>query len=157
MSGSLLALIENPAELAKLKAHPELIPTAVDEMLRWVSPVNAFMRTACQDYVLRGKTIRADDSLLLLFGSANRDEQMFAAPFSFKVDRMPNQHIAFGYGAHACLGQYLAKMELRAFFSEFIARLISVELTGTPALGALTTAYKITHMPIRYKIQPATG
>ena len=157
MSGALLALIENPGELAKLKSNPDLMQTAVDEMLRWVSPVNAFMRTASRDYPLRGKTIKAGDSLLLLFGSANRDEEVFAAPFSFKVDRKPNQHVAFGYGAHACLGQYLAKMELRAFFSEFIKRLVGVELAGTPALGALTTAYKITRMPIRYTMQPATA
>ena len=157
MSSALLALMRNPGELAKLKASPNLMPTAVDEMLRWVSPVNAFMRTATRDYTLRGKTIKAGDAVLLLFASANRDEEVFADPFTFKVDRRPNPHIAFGYGAHACLGQYLAKMELRAFFGELIPRLVSVELAGEPALGAITTAYKITSLPIRYKTQPAAA
>ena len=157
MSSTLLTLMRNPGELAKLKASPNLMPTAVDEMLRWVSPVNAFMRTATRDYTLRGKTIKAGDAVLLLFASANRDEEVFADPFTFKVDRRPNPHIAFGYGAHACLGQYLAKMELRAFFSELIPRLVSVELAGEPALGAITTAYKVTSLPIRYKMQPAAA
>jgi cytochrome P450 len=157
MSSTLLALMRNPGELARLKAHPDLMPTAVDEMLRWVSPVNAFMRTATRDYTLRGKTLKAGDAVLLLFASANRDEEVFADPFTFKVDRRPNPHIAFGYGAHACLGQYLAKMELRAFFGELIPRLASVELAGEPALGAITTAYKVTNLPIRYKMQPAAA
>jgi cytochrome P450 len=157
MSSTLLALMRNPGELAKLKANPDLMPTAVDEMLRWVSPVNAFMRTATRDYTLRGKTIKAGDAVLLLFASANRDEEVFADPFTFRVDRRPNPHLAFGYGAHACLGQYLAKMELRAFFGELIPRLVSIELTGEPALGAITTAYKVTSLPIRYKVQPAAA
>ena len=157
MSSTLLALMRNPDELAKLRANPDLMPTAVDEMLRWVSPVNAFMRTATRDYPLRGKTIKASDAVLLLFASANRDEEVFADPFTFKVDRRPNPHLAFGYGAHACLGQYLAKMELRAFFGELIPRLVSIELTGEPALGAITTAYKVTSLPIRYKVQPAAA
>jgi cytochrome P450 len=157
MSGALLALIENPGELARLQADPDLIVTAVDEMLRWVSPVNAFMRTASQDYALRGHPVRAGDSLLLLFASANRDEEVFTDPFSFKVHRKPNPHLAFGYGAHACLGQYLAKMELRAFFGELVPRLVSVELAGPPTLGAITTAYKITSLPIRYSAQHSSG
>ncbi len=152
MSGALLALIQNPGELAKLKANPELIPTAVDEILRWVSPVNSFMRTASRDYELRGKTIKGGDGVLLLFGSGNRDEEVFQEPFAFKVDRKPNPHIAFGYGAHACLGQHLAKMELRAFFKELVSRLEKVELAGEPVLRAITTAYQIKSLTIRYQL-----
>jgi cytochrome P450 len=158
MSGSLLVLIQNPAELSKLKANPDLISTAVDEMLRWVTPVNSFMRTATREYQLRGKKIKAGDAVLLLFGSANRDEEVFEDPFSFKVNRKPNPQIAFGYGAHACLGQHLAKMELRAFFRELIARVERVELAGTPTYQAITTAYQISSLPIRYEGQsPGAG
>jgi len=155
MSGALLALIQNPAELARLKASPELIGTAIDEMLRWVSPVNSFMRTATRDYALRGKIVRAGDGLLLLFASANRDAEVFTDPFSFRIDRKPNPHIAFGYGAHACLGQYLAKMELRAFFRELIGRLEHVELAGVPSYRAITTAYQITNLPVRCELERA--
>ena len=157
MSGGLLALIQNPAELAKLQSNVDLIPTAVDEILRWVSPVSNFMRTATRDYVLRGKTIRAGDSVLLPFASANRDEEVFAEPFRFAVDRKPNPQVAFGYGAHACLGQHLAKMELRAFFRELISRLDRVELAGEPTMGAITTAYQITSLPIRYTFRRAAA
>jgi cytochrome P450 len=152
MSGALLALIQNPGELAKLKANSDLIPTAVDEILRWVSPVNSFMRTATRDYELRRKTIKAGDGVLLLFGSGNRDEEVFREPFAFKVDRKPNPQIAFGYGAHSCLGHHLAKMELRAFFKELVSRLERVELAGDPVLRAITTAYQIGSLSIRYKL-----
>jgi hypothetical protein len=149
MSGGLLALIKNPRELAKLKANPDLIPTAVDEILRWVSPVNSFMRTATRDYELRGKTVKGGDGILLLFGSGNRDEDVFKDPFEFKVDRKPNPQISFGYGAHVCLGQHLAKLELRAFFKELLSRLENIELAGKPVLRAITTAYQIGSLPIR--------
>jgi hypothetical protein len=144
-----LALIKNPRELAKLKANPDLIPTAVDEILRWVSPVNSFMRTATRDYELRGKTVKGGDGILLLFGSGNRDEDVFKDPFEFKVDRKPNPQISFGYGAHVCLGQHLAKLELRAFFKELLSRLENIELAGKPVLRAITTAYQIGSLPIR--------
>ena len=152
LSGGLLALIENPAELARLRANPDLLTSAVDEMLRWVSPVNGFMRTASRDYGLRGRTIRSGESVLLLYGSANRDEEVFRDAAAFRVDRKPNPQIAFGYGAHACLGQHLARMELRAFFRELLSRLESVELAGKPVIGAITTAYQINHLPIRCKV-----
>ncbi|MCS6948643.1 MAG: cytochrome P450, partial [Steroidobacteraceae bacterium] len=145
-------LAQHPAEWARLKADPALLSTAIDEMLRWVSPVNTFMRTATRDYELRGKTIRAGESVLLPFASANRDEDVFAEPFTFKVDRKPNPHIAFGFGAHACLGQHLAKMELRAFFREFLARVESFEVVTEPTINAIPTAYQIRNLPIRYRM-----
>lgn len=152
ISGAMLALIQNPGELAKLKADPDLIPTAVDEMLRWVSPVNNFMRTATRDYALRGKTVKKGDAVLLPFASANRDEEVFESPFTFKVDRKPNPHIAFGYGAHVCLGQNLARMELRAFVRELVSRLDKVELAGTPKMLAAVTANQLLSLPIRYSM-----
>ncbi|MFO1425767.1 MAG: cytochrome P450 [Steroidobacteraceae bacterium] len=152
MSGAMLALIEHPGEFARLRANPELVNPAVDEMLRWVSPVSNFMRTATRDYALRGQVIRAGEGVLLPFGSANRDEDAFEEPFRFKVDRKPNPQIAFGYGAHACLGQHLAKLELRAFFNALLPRLESVELAGPAVLSAITTAYKTKVLPIRYRM-----
>jgi cytochrome P450 len=152
ISGAMLALIQNPGELARLKQNPDLIPSAVDEMLRWVSPVNNFMRTASQDCTLRGKTIKKGDGLLLLFASANRDEEVFESPFTFKIDRKPNPHIAFGYGAHVCLGQALAKMELRTFFTELVSRIGTAEVTGTPKMLASVTANQLVSLPIRYSM-----
>ena len=155
LSGGLLALIENPAEHAKLRANPELLSLAVDEMLRWVSPVRSFMRTADRDYRLRDQEIQAGHALLMSFPSANRDEAVFAQPFAFKVDRKPNAHIAFGYGAHVCLGQFLARMELRALFRELLSRLESVELSGTAAWLPGITSGSLTRLPIRYRLRSA--
>ncbi|HEX4860291.1 MAG TPA: cytochrome P450, partial [Rhizomicrobium sp.] len=93
IAGGLRALIENPAELAKLKANPDLLGSAVDEMIRWVTPVQHFMRTATQDHALRGKTIKQGDALQLLYISGNRDEEAFPNAFRFKVDREPNRHV----------------------------------------------------------------
>jgi cytochrome P450 len=153
MAGGLLALIRNPDQLAKLKANPELISGAVDEMLRWVTPTTTFMRTAVQDYPLRGKTIKAGDSMILAFASGNRDEEVFENPFEFRVERKPNPQLAFGYGAHVCLGQHLAKMELRSFYKEFIARLDSIELAGEPKMHAAVTSNQLVKLPIRYKLR----
>ena len=121
MAGGLLALIEHPDQLARLQADPSLLPTAVDEMIRWTSPVKHFMRTATQDHVLRGRTIRAGEDVLLSYWSANRDEDVFPDPFRFDVGRTPNKHLAFGFGAHFCLGALLARMELRALFTALAA------------------------------------
>jgi cytochrome P450 len=154
IAGGLRALIENPAELAKLKAHPELLPGAVDEMFRWVTPVQHFMRTATEDYELRGRRIEKGHALQLLYISGNRDEEVFAEPFRFKVDREPNRHVAFGYGAHVCLGQHLAKMEIRAFFKELLGRLDAIELTGEPKRIHSTFVTGLKTLPVRYNIRP---
>jgi cytochrome P450 len=156
ISGGVLAFIENPDQLAKLRANPELINSAVDEILRWVSPVNNFMRTAAQDYELRGKTIKAGDAVLLPFGSANRDDEVFESPFTFDIERKPNPHLAFGFGAHACLGQHLARMELRALFRELAARLEHVELAGQPKMLPAITGNQLVTLPIQYRLRQAT-
>jgi cytochrome P450 len=153
IGGGMLALIENPGEREKLRAHPELLPLTSDEMFRWVSPVRSFMRTATRDYVLSGQTIKTGDAILMSFSSANRDETVFEAPFAFKVDRKPNPHLAFGFGAHVCLGQHLARMELRALFGELLRRIEHVELAGTPAWLAGVTSGSLTQLPIRYRFR----
>lgn len=155
IAGGLRALIENPDELAKLKADPALLPSAVDEMIRWVTPVQHFMRTATADYELRGREIKAKEALQLLYISGNRDEEAFADPFRFKVDRPSNRHVAFGHGAHLCLGQHLAKMEARAFFKELLGRLDRIELTGPPKRIQSTFVTGLKSLPVRYSIRGA--
>ncbi len=132
ITGGMLALLENPDELRRLKSERQLLPSAVDEMVRWASPTRHFMRTAARDYTLRGKSIREGDDLFLSFLSANRDDEVFDDPFRFRIDRAPNPHLGFGYGLHFCLGALLAKLELRYFFNELLDRMESMELAGEP-------------------------
>ncbi len=129
-SGGLLALIERPDELEKLRADPALVPTAVEEIVRWTSPVIQFCRTAEEDVVLRGKEIRAGEALCLFYASANRDEEVFVEPDRFRVDRSPNPHVGFGIGEHFCLGANLARLELRVIFEQLVPRLGEVALAG---------------------------
>jgi cytochrome P450 len=153
ISGGLLALIENPEELAKLKADPFLIPSAVDEMIRWTTPVKHFMRTATEDFDIRGTHIKKGESVMLLYPSANRDEDVFDDPFAFRVDRKPNKHVAYGFGAHLCLGQYLAKLEMRMLLEELLPRLDEIELAGEPSLITSSFVSGLKHLPIRYKMR----
>ncbi len=153
VSGGLLALIQNPAELAKLRANPGLIAGAVEEMLRWVTPVKHFVRTATEDYTLRDQHIRAGDGLMMCYPSANRDEEVFEDPFQFRVDRTPNRHLAFGYGAHVCLGMHLAKLELKALYRELLPRLDALELAGEPAWLVANVVSGLKTLPIRYTLR----
>jgi len=150
IAGGLKALVENPGQLSRLREHPEGLPAAVDEMIRWVTPVKAFMRTAVQDYKLRGVVIRKGDSVLLSYPSANRDETVFDDPHRFDVERTPNRHLAFGYGVHHCLGAALAKLEILAFFAELLPRIEHVELAGAPANVSSTFSGGPKHLPLRY-------
>ncbi|MCG5218679.1 cytochrome P450 [Streptosporangium soli] len=152
IAGGLHALMEHPDQLARLRENPSLMPAAVDEMIRWVTPVKEFMRTATTDYELRGVTVRQGDSLLLCYPSANRDEDVFDDPFRFDVGRTPNRHLAFGFGAHYCLGAAMARMEVRALFTELLSRLTSVEAAGDPQWVATTFVGGLKHLPIRYEM-----
>jgi cytochrome P450 family 142 subfamily A polypeptide 1 len=136
LTGGCEALIRNPAQRRKLLADPSKIPAAVEEMLRWVTPIQNMNRTATRDTVLRGQRIREGDKLLLLYPSANRDERVFVEPFRFDVERDPNPHVAFGFGAHFCLGASLARLELRVLFEELLARLPDLELVSDAPLRA---------------------
>src|SRR5205085_4377736 len=127
------ALLEHPDQLAKLQADPtrENLERAVEEILRWSSPLLFFRRTATRDVELRGKTIKAGDWVVLWYASANRDEEAFPEPFTFDVSRWPNDHVTFGGGGpHFCLGANLARMELRLIFTELITRMPKLELAG---------------------------
>jgi cytochrome P450 len=153
ISGGLHGLIENPDQLRRLRDDLDLMPLATEEMIRWVTPVKEFMRTAAEDTTVRGVPIAAGESLLLSYVSANRDEEVFADPFRFDVGRDPNKHLAFGYGVHFCLGAALARMEVSSFFSELIPRLKSIDLTGDPESVATTFVGGLKHLPVRYSLR----
>jgi cytochrome P450 len=153
-SGGLLALIEHPDERRKLAADPGLVPTAVEEIVRWTSPVIQFCRTPVEDVELRGQRIRARDSLCLLYPSANRDADAFPDPDRFRVDRRPNPHLGFGIGEHFCLGANLARLELRAIFAGLARRLEAVELAGPVERMRSSFLGGIKRMPIRYRLRP---
>jgi len=153
ISGGLLALIENPSELERLRQNMDLMPTAVEEMVRWATPVKEFMRTAAEDTTVRGVPIGKGESVYLAYVSGNRDEEVFDDPFRFDVSRDPNKHVAFGYGVHFCLGAALARMEMNSLYSELIPRLESIELAGEPELAATTFVGGLKHLPIRYSLR----
>ncbi|VIO81565.1 cytochrome P450 [Bradyrhizobium ivorense] len=151
-AGAIWALAEDPAEFAKVKANPELIPGLVDEAIRWMTPVKHFMRSATADTELGGRRIAKGDWLMLCYASGNRDEEVFEDPYRFRSDRKPNRHVAFGYGAHLCLGQYLAKLEMRILFEELLPRLKSLSLDGEVKM---TQAYFVNgpkKLPIRFEV-----
>ena len=150
--GAMWALAENPEQFRMVKEDPALIPTMIDEAIRWMSPVKHFMRTATTDTEVGGQAIAAGEWLMLCYASANRDETVFDDPDTFRVDRKPNRQIAFGYGAHLCLGQYLARMEMRILFEELLPRLKSVELAGEPAMSKAVFVNGPKRLPIRFEM-----
>jgi cytochrome P450 len=150
-SGGLLQLIKNPDQMAKLKGDLSLLPSAVEEAIRWVTPVKHFMRTAMEDYTIRGKTIKAGDGICLHYPSGNRDEDVFDEPFKFKVDHSPNRQVAFGYGVHLCLGMHLARMEIRALYKELLSRVSHIELAGEPKNTRANFVSGLKSMPVRFK------
>ena len=153
IAAGLLELVRNPGELARLKADPSLMGTAVEEMIRCATPVREFMRTAQADTEIRGVPIAKGESVLLSYVSANRDEDVFVDPMRFDVGRDPNKHLSFGYGVHFCLGASLARMEMNSFFSELIPRIESIELAGEAEIAASTFVGGVKHLPIRYSLR----
>jgi cytochrome P450 len=128
---SMLALLQHPDQLALLRERPELIPTAVEEMLRWASPIYHFRRTATRDVELHGRHIRAGDKVVMWFASGNRDGDVFEDPYRFDVTRTPNDHVTFGKGSpHFCLGNNLARLEIRLMFETLLPRIGGIELAG---------------------------
>lgn len=129
ISGGMAALLQYPEQLRRLQDDLSLLPGAIEEMLRWSSPIRNMNRTATRDVEVNGLHIHAGDRILLLYPSANRDEKVFADPFTFDITRSPNDHVAFGaYGRHHCLGAPLARLELRILFEELLTRLTDFEL-----------------------------
>jgi cholest-4-en-3-one 26-monooxygenase len=152
ISGGLLAFGEHPGEWEKLRSRPELLPDAVEEILRWVSPISHFTRVATEDYELRGEKIRAGDQVALYFASANRDEEIFEDPFAFRVDRRPNSHLTFGFGEHFCMGALLARVELEVIYGLLVEPLDSFEVSGQVQRLSSITNGSIKHLPIRYRM-----
>lgn len=154
ISHAMLALIEHPDQLELLRERPDLIPTAVEEFLRWASPVYHFRRTATRDVELRGETIRAGDKVVLWFAAGNRDEAVFEHPNVFDVTRHPNNHLSFGKaGPHFCLGSELARLEIRLMFETLIPRLRHVEVTGDVTRVRSNFVNGIKRLPVR--VRPA--
>ena len=149
----MMQLARHPEEFAKLKADPALIPVAAQEIFRWATPVRHFLRTAAVDTELAGQSIKAGESVCLMYLSGNRDEEAFPDPDRFCVDRSPNRHVAFGFGAHHCLGRILAEMELEALLHEIAARVEHVELAGEPEWVKTNHTGGLKHLPIRYRIK----
>ncbi|MHA7836073.1 MAG: cytochrome P450 [bacterium] len=156
IGGGLDALLDAPDQLARWGREPEITPKAIDEIVRFVTPVNHMMRTASRDYELRGRKIREGDRLVLFYASANRDEEIFEAPDALRLDRNPNRHLGFGIGEHFCLGANLARMTSGTLFRELTARIEHVERIGDAERTASNLVPGLKHLPIRYRLRPAS-
>jgi hypothetical protein len=139
-------------QLAKVREDNSLIAGLVEESVRWTSPVKHFMRNATADTEVGGHAIAQGDWLMLCYGSANRDEAVFPDSDRFRIDRKPNRHLAFGYGGHLCLGQYLARMEMRILLEELLPRLEELTLDGEPKMSAATFVNGPLRLPIRFRM-----
>ena len=157
-SWGMWALIENPEQYSRLRAHPDLIDSAVEEILRWASPVLHFRRTATADTELHGQRIARGDKVVMWHISANRDEEVFAEPFRFDITRAPNNHVAFGGGGpHHCLGAYLARMQLRLIIGEIVGRIPDMELAAKPELLRSNVLRGVKHMPVAFTPGPRSS
>ena len=156
ITGGMEALIRNPDERRRLQENPELLPLAVEEMLRWVSPIKNMNRTATRDVEVGGAQVHAGDKVLLLYPSANRDERAFARADEFHVDREPNDHVAFGHGVHFCLGASLARLELRVMFETLLTRLPDLTLASDAPLPLRPSNFivGIEEMPVVFTPRP---
>lgn len=146
------ALAENPELFQRVKNNPELIPGFVEESIRWASPVQTFVRSATEDYTLRGQDIKKGDLVYLSYVSANRDEEIFEDPFTFDPERKPNRHIAFSYGPHICIGQHLARLEMRILWEELLPRLESVEMAAPGKFTESEFVCGPKSVPIKFKL-----
>ncbi|MDP6981182.1 MAG: cytochrome P450 [Myxococcota bacterium] len=153
-TGGMLAFIENQGELRKYQQNPELLKPAVEEVVRWTSPIIHFGRTATEDYELRGKKIKKGDTLALFYPSANRDEEIFDDPYTFRIDRNPNHHLGFGVGEHYCLGAHLARLEMEVAYKYLLPRIDEIELTSPPSRLHSALVGGVKHLPIRYRLKP---
>jgi cholest-4-en-3-one 26-monooxygenase len=153
IAAAMHAFCEYPDQWALLRDHSELLPNAIEEILRWVTPINYFRRTATQDYELGTAHIRAGDRVVLFWVSANRDEDVFENPFEFRIDREPNQHVVFGFGPHLCMGAHLARAEIEQMFSLLPARMTWFEPAGPVERLNSSVNGAIKHLPLRYTLQ----
>jgi cytochrome P450 len=152
-SGGMLAFVENPAEMAKVARDPELMPLAVEEIVRWTSPIIHFARTATEDVEMRGKTIKKDDAVALFYPSANRDEEVFDDPYTFRADRKSNPHLAFGVGEHFCLGAHVARLEMTAAYKHLLPRIADIELSAPVERLQSSLVGGVKHLPVHYRLR----
>lgn len=152
LAGGIRALVEHPEQYQKLRDDPSLIPSAVEEILRWTSSVNYMKRTAAEDVVVSGTTIPKGEALVMFYASANRDETVFDDPFTFDIERYPNPHVAFGYGEHFCMGAHFARRSMAAILGEIVKRVETWELAGDPEWIKASFVVGLKHLPVKYQI-----
>ena len=150
-SGAMLALAQDPEQFARIKADRSLLPGLIEEAIRWTTPVQHFMRTVAHDTEINGIEMKAGDWLMLCYISGNYDESVFPDAEKFDATRSPNRHVAFGSGAHQCLGLHLARLEMRILFDELLDRVDSVELDGTPQRSQSTFVGGLKTLPLKFK------
>jgi cytochrome P450 len=150
ISGGVLELMRNPDQWKLLEQNPALMPTAIEEILRWTSPITHIMRTATRDFEWRGRKIRDDDWIVIWNPSANRDENVFPDPCRFHIARSPNYHLAFGQGEHFCIGSHLARLELRLMLEEVMRRMPDLRLAGEVERLTSIQVAGIKHMPVAF-------
>lgn len=154
LAGGFWQLIANPQEFAKVQQDPSRAPDAVEEMIRWASPVNYMKRTVARDTEVAGQKLREGERVVMFYGSANRDESVFDDPYTFTIDRHPNRHIAFGYGEHFCMGTHFARRSMRAIVEQLARRVEHWELAADPDWIRASFVVGLKHLPVRYKIRP---
>ena len=148
--------MQHPEQLALVRDNPELARTAVEEIVRWSTPVNYMKRTALCDAEVGGRQVREGDRLVLFYASANRDEDVFDDPYRFDVTRHPNRHLGFGWAEHFCLGAHLARASQFALVRELASRVESMEYAGTPSQIASSFVVGLKTLPVHYRIRPAS-
>lgn len=153
VTGALWALAERPDQLARVQREPGLVPSLVEEAVRWTTPIHQFVRRAACDAEVAGQRVAKGERVVLCFPSGNRDEEVFPAPFEFQADRQPNRHIGFGFGAHACLGVHLARIEMTILFEELLPRIESLELTGEPKRTVTNFVGGPKSLPVRVRLR----
>lgn len=151
-AGAMMALAQDPDQFARLKADRDLLPGIVEEAIRWTSPVQHFMRTAAEDVELGGVSVKKGDWLMINYVAANHDERVFENPRKFDAARSPNRHLAFGAGAHQCLGLHMARMEMKILFNELLDRIETVELAGEPKRAKSSFVGGLKTLPLRYTL-----
>lgn len=156
LSSGLLALLQHPDQLEALRADPSLAPGAVEEVLRWANPLHYFRRTATDDTQIRDRSVRAGQKVVMVYTSANRDEDVYSEPHRFDIRRDPNPHLSFGAGEHFCLGVHLARLEGRVFFTELLATFATIELTGTPRRQCSNLNNALKSLPVRLGRTPGS-
>jgi cytochrome P450 len=157
VTGALWALAERPGELARVKRDLALVPSLVEEAVRWTTPIHQFVRRAACEAEVAGQRVARGERVALCFPSGNRDEAVFPDPFEFRADRAPNRHVGFGFGAHACLGVHLARIEMAILFEELLPRIESLELAGEPKRTVSNFVGGPRSLPVRIALRACGG